>query len=107
MSHGLNTKETGEISSCMSGEVMNTVKNRQNEYTVRILHADGYESVYSGLSAVRVEEGEYVHAGSAVGTVPKAQRRLNCGKTGLSVMPVFGRLIHAESTELVLRLFSI
>ena len=78
----------GEISSCMSGEVMNTVKNRQNEYTVRILHADGYESVYSGLSAVRVEEGEYVHAGSAVGTVA-GTAAFELRKDGLSVMPVF------------------
>ncbi len=78
----------GEISSCMSGEVMYTVKNRQNEYTVRILHADGYESVYSGLSAVRVEEGEYVHAGSAVGTVA-GTAAFELRKDGLSVMPVF------------------
>ena len=28
----------GEMSCCMAGEVMNTVRNRQNEYTVRILH---------------------------------------------------------------------
>ncbi len=41
MNHGLNTKETAEISCCMAGEVMNTVKNRQNEYTVRILHPNG------------------------------------------------------------------
>ncbi len=48
----------GEMSCCMAGEVMNTVRNRQNEYTVRILHPNGYESVYSGLSDVCVQEGK-------------------------------------------------
>ena len=80
----------GEISSCMAGEVMNTVKNRQNEYTVRILHQDGYESVYSGLSNVCVQEGQSVASGTAIGTMAGVAA-FELRKDGLSVMPVFGR----------------
>ena len=78
----------GEINSCMGGEVMNTVKNRRDEYTVRILHENGYESVYSGLSAVCVAEGEHVEAGAAIGTVA-GTAAFELRKDGLSVMPVF------------------
>lgn len=80
----------GEVASCMAGEVMNTVKNRQNEYTVRILHADGYESVYSGLNTVCVQEGENVASGVAIGTVA-GTAAFELRKDGLSVMPVFAR----------------
>ena len=72
----------------MAGEVMNTVRNRQNEYTVRILHPNGYESVYSGLSGVCVQEGESVASGAAIGTI-SGMAAFELRKDGLSVMPLF------------------
>ena len=78
----------GEMSCCMAGEVMNTVRNRQNEYTVRILHPNGFESVYSGLSDVCVQEGESVASGAAIGTM-SGMAAFELRKDGLSVMPVF------------------
>ena len=78
----------GEMSCCMAGEVMNTVRNRQNEYTVRILHPNGFESVYSGLSDVCVQEGESVASGAAIGTI-SGMAAFELRKDGLSVMPVF------------------
>lgn len=78
----------GEMSCCMAGEVMNTVRNRQNEYTVRILHPNGYESVYSGLSGICVQEGESVASGAAIGTM-SGMAAFELRKDGLSVMPVF------------------
>lgn len=78
----------GEMSCCMAGEVMNTVRNRQNEYTVRILHPNGYESVYSGLSGICVQEGESVASGAAIGTI-SGMAAFELRKDGLSVMPVF------------------
>ena len=79
----------GEVSCCMAGEVMNTVKNRRDEYTVRILHADGYESIYSGLNTVSVQEGEAVASGAPIGTMA-GMTAFELRKDGLSVMPVFG-----------------
>ena len=80
---------SGAVSCCMSGEVMNTVKNRQDEYTVRILHADGYESIYSGLNTVCVQEGETVASGAEIGAMAGVTA-FELRKDGLSVMPVFG-----------------
>lgn len=85
----LEYEETGQINSCLAGEVMNIVKNRKNEYTVRLRHRNGYESVYSGLTQLLVSEGEDVTSGQALGcTAGFAAFELR--KDGLSVMPVFG-----------------
>ena len=79
----------GDVSACQDGEVMTIVKNRQDEYTVRVLHADGYESVYSGLCAVRLAENDRVGAGEQIGTAA-GFAAFELRKDGLSVLPVFG-----------------
>ena len=78
----------GDVSACSSGEIMTVVKNSQNEYTVRILHDDGYESLYSGLNSVNIREQEIVDAGQQIGTAA-GFAAFELRKQGLSVMPVF------------------
>ncbi len=85
----LEFEEIGNINSCLAGEIMNTVKNRQNEYTVRVRHENGYESVYSGLTQLFVSEGEEVTAGQAIGCA-EGFAAFELRKDGLSIMPVFG-----------------
>lgn len=82
--------EKPEISTAvLAGEVMSVVKNRKNEYTVRILHKNGYESVYSGLKQMLVSEGEEVVSGQAIGRT-EGFAAFELRKDGLSIMPVFG-----------------
>ena len=78
----------GHVSSCMSGEVMTIVSNREDEYTVRLLHEDGYESVYSGLQTVSVEENNWIEAGTPLGT-SKDFAAFELRRNGLSILPVF------------------
>jgi len=82
---------TGDISACDDGEIMTVVKNRQDEYTVRILHHKGFESIYSGLNAVYVKETEEIDAGEVIGT-SAGTAAFELRKEGLSVMPVFSEL---------------
>ena len=81
---------SGSISSCDQGEVITVVKNRQNEYTVRAMHANGYESVYSGLNSVQVKEMDEIEAGQQIGTV-SGIAGFELRKEGLSVLPVFAK----------------
>lgn len=79
------------VSACSAGEVMTVVRNRQNEYTVRVMHDNGYESVYSGLTAVSVGESDLVSAGQLIGTAAGFTAfELRCD--GLSVLPVFNEI---------------
>lgn len=79
---------SGEISACMDGEIMTIVKNRADEYTVRVLHENGYESIYSGLNEVFVQENASVLSGESMGwSEGAAAFELRCD--GLSVLPVF------------------
>lgn len=82
---------TGDILACQAGEVMTIVKNRQNEYTVRLRHADGYESVYSGLEEVRLSEHDTVEAGQRIGAA-SGFAAFELRKEGLSINPVFEEL---------------
>ena len=78
----------GDVCACQDGEVMTIVKNRQDEYTVRVLHKDGYESIYSGLNAVHLNEQDTVSAGQQIGTAA-GFTAFELRKDGLSVLPVF------------------
>ena len=78
----------GEIAACDAGEIVTVVKNRQDEYTVRVLHDHGYESVYSGLHAIQVEEGTHVQAGQQLGTAAGVAA-FELRKEGLSILPTF------------------
>lgn len=78
----------GDVCACQDGEVMTIVKNRQDEYTVRVLHKDGYESIYSGLNAVHLNEQDTVFAGQQIGTAA-GFTAFELRKDGLSVLPVF------------------
>lgn len=77
-----------QVVSCRDGEVMTVVKNRVDEYTVRILHDDGYESVYSGLTEVFLQESDPVFAGESIGYA-QGEAAFELRKDGLSILPDF------------------
>lgn len=79
---------TGDVKACRDGEVMTVVKNREDEYTVRLLHEDGYESIYSGLTHVNLMENEQVLSGDALGQA-NGLAAFELRKDGLSILPVF------------------
>lgn len=81
----------GDVYACQDGEVMTIVKNRQDEYTVRVLHESGYESIYSGLSAVHLSEQDAVTAGQQIGTAA-GFAAFELRKDGLSILPVFSEI---------------
>lgn len=78
----------GEISACQSGEVMTIVENSDDRFTVRILHENGFESVYSGLQSVSLSEHDQITAGQRIGTV-MGTAAFELRKDGLSIVPVF------------------
>ena len=79
---------SGSVSACLGGEVMTVVRNRANAYTVRLLHEDGYESVYSGLCSVAVSEGDSISAGQTIGQTD-GLAAFELRRDGLSIQPVF------------------
>ncbi len=81
---------SGDVVACRDGEVMTVVRNRKDEYTVRVLHSGGYESVYSGLCAVSVGEDDPVSAGQTLGTAD-GFAAFELRRDGLSVNPTFGQ----------------
>ena len=82
---------SGDVVSCQDGEVMTIVRNRQDEYTVRVLHESGYESIYSGLTQVGLKESDAVTAGQSVG-MAGGFAAFELRRDGLSVQPVFSGL---------------
>ena len=85
----------GDISACCEGEVVSIVANRQGEHTIRIIHENGYESIYSGLSSVSASEYDYIEAGEQVGTAA-GNAAFELRKDGVSVHPVFAETQHAN-----------
>ena len=77
----------GEVSACQDGQIMTVIKNRDDQYTVRIGHQNGYESLYSGLHAVQVKELDTVSKGQQIGTAA-GFTAFEWRKDGLSVLPV-------------------
>lgn len=77
---------SGKVANCLDGEVMTVVKNRENEYTVRMMHDNGYESVYSGLQDVDIEENNWVKMGQSLGS-SSGFLAFELRKDGVSVMP--------------------
>lgn len=80
---------SGDVVACREGEVMTVVRNRKDEYTVRVLHSGGYESVYSGLCSVSVGENDDVSAGQKLGSAD-GFAAFELRRDGLSVNPAFG-----------------
>ena len=78
----------GSVSACLGGEVMTVVRSRADAYTVRLLHEDGYESVYSGLCSVSVAEGDSISAGQTIGQTD-GFAAFELRRDGLSIQPVF------------------
>lgn len=78
----------GDVRACSSGEVMTIVRNRDDEYTVRVVHDAGYESVYSGLSDVAVAQYDSVQEGERIGSCG-GWTAFELRKDGLSIMPQF------------------
>ena len=98
VSHGWTEEEPwleydciGDVRACQDGEIMTVVKNRQNAYTVRVLHENGCESIYSGLRDVHIREQDTVQAGQQLGTAA-GTAAFEWRKDGLSVMPVFAEI---------------
>lgn len=77
------------VAACGSGDIMTVVKNRNDEYTVRLLHSNGYESIYSGLKEVSFAEDDRVSAGDILGNA-NGRVSFELRKDGLSILPVFG-----------------
>ena len=78
----------GEMTACSDGDVMTIVKNHDDEYTVRIVHDGGYESVYSGLHDVAVGQYDRVLAGHTIGNCRNGSA-FELRKDGLSIEPQF------------------
>ena len=76
------------VSACSAGEIVTIVENHQGKYTVRMLHDNGYESIYSGLESVTAKEYDYLSAGQSIGIAPD-YAGFELRKEGLSVLPVF------------------
>lgn len=81
----------GEVTSCADGEVTGIVRNRRDEYTVRIAHDGGYESLYSGLTGVALNENDLVLSGQRIGDAG-GDAAFELRRSGLSVQPVFHAL---------------
>lgn len=81
---------SGDVVACRDGEVMTVVRSRQDEYTVRVLHTDGYESVYSGLREIEIGEGSPVTAGQKLGEA-NGCAAFELRRDGLSIQPVFAQ----------------
>lgn len=78
----------GDVSACQTGEVVTIVENHAGTHTMRILHDDGYESVYSGLCTVHVSEHDNVLSGQVIGT-SAGTASFELRKDGISVLPTF------------------
>jgi len=81
----------GDVSTCQAGEIITVVKNHNGAHTLRILHDGGYESIYSGLQTVHVNEHETVSSGQIIGTAA-GNAAFELRRDGVSVLPVFAEL---------------
>ena len=79
---------TGVVTACSEGDVMTIVQNREVEYTVRLRHENGFESIYSGMREVNLREGDHVLCGDQVGWTDGFSA-FELRQDGLSVQPVF------------------
>ena len=79
---------SGQMTACSDGDVMTIVKNHDDEYTVRVVHDGGYESVYSGLCDVTVGQFDRVQAGYTIGNCENGLA-FEWRKDGLSIEPQF------------------
>lgn len=84
----LEYKGSSGLSACLSGEVVTLVSNRAGIHTVRIMHENGYESIYSGLNEVDVKECDWIESGQKIG-VSAGNAAFELRKDGISVLPVF------------------
>lgn len=78
----------GDVSACQAGEIITIVENHAGTNTVRILHDEGYESIYSGLHTVHVKENDRVMPGQIIGT-SAGNAAFELRKDGISVLPAF------------------
>lgn len=81
-------ENSDEVAAYHDGEIMTIVKNHEGEYTLRIMHENGYESVYSGLQHVYMKEYDTVQRGQAIGHAG-GYTAFELRKDGLSVIPCF------------------
>lgn len=81
----------GDVTACQAGEVVTIVQNHAGTHTMRIMHDAGYESIYSGLRSIRVEENARVEAGQVIGT-SAGTTAFELRKDGVSVLPAFSQM---------------
>lgn len=81
---------SGTVNACENGEVMSIIENREGAYTVRVLHNDAYESIYSGMSSISVSEGDYIEIGSRIGYADD-RIAFEVRKDGISILPLFDK----------------
>lgn len=77
-----------EIAACADGEVSAVIKNRSEEYTIRLRHEGGYESLYSGLTDSQLIETDRVQAGERIGYA-NGYAAFELRSNGLSILPKF------------------
>ena len=81
----------GDVSACQAGEIITIVQNHAGTHTLRILHENGYESIYSGLQTVHVHENESVDVGQVIGT-SAGIAAFELRRDGVSVLPAFSQM---------------
>ena len=77
-----------ELSACLAGEVITLVSNRAGDHTIRIMHDNGYESIYSGIKTVSIKEYDHVETGQLLG-ISGGNSAFEIRKDGVAVLPVF------------------
>ena len=81
----------GDVAACQAGEIMTIVKNHHDEYTIRVMHPNGYESIYSGLCAVHLNKDDNVTVGQILGT-SAGTTAFELRRDGLSILPSFSAI---------------
>lgn len=79
-----------DVFACAEGEVMTVMKNRNGEYTVRLQHDTGSESIYSGLTEISVHETDQIGAGQKIGSAD-GKSAFELRRDGMSILPEFNK----------------
>ena len=80
--------DVGTVSACEAGEIMTVIKNHAGLHTVRILHDNEFESIYSGLKNVELKEHDFVEMGQILGTAGETAS-FEIRRNGISILPTF------------------
>ncbi|NMB47021.1 MAG: M23 family metallopeptidase [Firmicutes bacterium] len=73
----LSTSANASVSAVMDGRVQQIQSERVQGLAVILNHGDGWETIYRGLSQLRVREGDMVKRGQVIGTVGPSENSQN------------------------------